>query len=421
MSRTPRRSSSSAQADRSTGPRRAGLFERTCEYVGFTAADSKLLGKLHPHVEPRIGEIVEDFYARIQRDPGAAKVITGGRQQVARLKGTLRLWLDRTLRGPHDADFAELQARIGRQHVHVGLEQVYMVTGMHVFREHLDRIHAEAYTAGDPDSEAVRQAYVRVLDVVLAIMLQAYREDSLRKILQMEQNARMRRLAALGEVAASIAHEVRNPLAGISGAIQILSQEKAATDPEQEILRAILGEIGRLDNRVNDLLLYARPSTARREPVHPHELIGTTLSVLGEDPLCGEIKVSMDVPADLPQILMDPDQIQQVLVNLVLNAMQALDGSGRIRIEARMAPAGALEVAVEDSGPGVPAEKAEEIFRPFYTTRPDGTGLGLSISRKIVESHGGMLDLKPGKNGLSRFVFLIPPPPDEGLNHTLLG
>lgn len=398
-----------------------GLLLALKAYVGFGAGDARLLASFYPRVAPRLDAIVDDFYRRIEADPGAARVITGGREQVERLKRTLRQWLVRVLRGPHEAEFARLQSLIGRRHVSVSLEQSYMVTGMHVFREHLDRILADAFPRRGPRCEATRRAVAKILDIVLALMLETYREDSLRRILRAEQNATVRRLAALGEVAASIAHEVRNPLAGIDGAIQILGREMGPDDPRQALLREIQAEIRRLDERVNDLLLYARPSTPRREPVRPRQLLESAVRVLAGDPMLNGIRVAIRAPRSLPAFPLDPGQIRQVLVNLVLNAAQAMSGAGRVDLEARPAAGGALELAVEDSGPGVAAGIAEAIFRPFFTTRPHGTGLGLAISRKIVETHGGSLTLARGRSGGARFVLTLPPPDDAPPVHAEVG
>jgi len=412
----PRTGASPALAGHATDP--ITLFERVCAHIGFDAEDSALLAAFHPKVEPHLHAIVDDFYARILADPAARRVLTGGHRQVERLKGTLLAWLERVLKGPHDAEFAVLQSRIGAAHVRVGLEQSHMVTGMHVLREHLNRIFLEACPRRTPRSAATQRAIFRVLDVALALMLETYREAMLRRLLQAEQNATMRRLAALGEVATSIAHEIRNPLAGISGAIQVLQVESRPDDPRQEILREILHEIQRLDERVNDLLLYARPSPLIREPVKAGELLRSTVSVLREDPMFKQIRVATRAPKGIRPFPLDSGQMQQVLVNLVLNALQAMNGSGEIRLFARAAAARALEIAVEDDGPGVPDEIAEEIFKPFFTTRRHGTGLGLAISRKIVESHGGSLSLERSRSGGARFVIHLPFPEDEPAIHT---
>jgi signal transduction histidine kinase len=383
-------------------------------YVGLTPEDSALLASFATKVEPHLDTIIDDFYERILADAVAKKAITGGTRQVERLKKSLRLWLDRTLKGPHDEEFAALQFQIGFTHVRVNLDQAYMVTGINVFREHLNRLLFKEYPQRTPKSVATQRAFTRVLDLTLALMLDTYREAFHRKLMESEQNATFRRLAALGEVAASIAHEIRNPLAGISGAIQVLSSETRPDDPRREILSEVLQEIVRLDERINDLLLYARPSPLEREFVKPDDLLKRTVLVLGEDPMFKKAKVTTRAAKGLPSFPLDSGQIQQVLVNLVLNSLQSMNGSGEIRLTARQAEGGALEMTVEDDGPGVRADIADEVFKPFFTTRRTGTGLGLPISRKIVEMHGGTLELDRAAKG-ARFVIRLPLPP-EGLH-----
>ncbi len=403
-----RRAAAPAAAAGGSDP--ASLFSRLADYVGFTKRDSSLLASFHPKVQPHLDGILDDFYARIEADPLARGVITGGDQQVARLKSTLRVWLDRTLKGPHDAEYAGLQSAIGTRHVQVGLDQSYMVAGMQVFREHLNRVLFRAYPRRTPHSVAVQRAFVRILDLSLALMLETYREDWARKMLQSEQNSTFRRLAAIGEVAAVIAHEIRNPLTAISSAIQVIGQEMRPDEPRKEILGEILNEVRRLDGKVNDLLIYARPSLPARELVDPLKLIRTTVRLISDEPRFKNIRIVVRGPRDLPAFPMDPGQIQQVIVNLVLNATQAMNRSGEIRIAARRLEGGGLEMSVEDTGPGVPQEIAEEIFRPFFTTRAGGTGLGLAISRKIVESHGGALHLGRAPGGGARLVITLPVP-----------
>jgi len=397
------------------------LFERVRKYVGFTHADSALLAGLFPHVAPHLTPVIEDFYRRIESDARARRAITGGREQIERLKKTQREWLVRLLKGPHDAAFAQAQLQIGRAHVRVGLEQAYMVTGIWVLRDHLDRILDDLNGRGTQSGLATRKACHKILDIVLALMLESYHHDYMRKVLQAEQNATVQRLAALGEVAASIAHEIRNPLAGINGAIQVFAQDMRKDDPRQEIVGEILREIRRLDERVNDLLLYARPANLIRELVRPRDLLQSTIRVLTEDPMFKTVRVRIRAAKSLPPFPLDSNQIQQVLLNLVLNAVQAMNGSGQVLLEAQPSNGGGLEIAVEDSGPGVPPEMVGEIFRPFFTTRRHGTGLGLPISRKIVESHGGTLEVRNGKRGGARFSILLPSPVDALPSHAALG
>lgn len=406
----PARGTSPPLAADAYGPDPVALCDRIKSYIGLTAKDSAIVAAAYPSVKPHVPRIIQDFYSRIERDPEASRVLTGGPKQIERLKSTLAIWLERTLMGPHDAEYAILQAAIGTRHVQVGLDQSYMISGMNVFREHLNRLLFPSHPRRSPQTIALHRAIARVLDLSLALMLETYRVDWLRKILQTEQNATFRRLASIGEVAAVIAHEIRNPLAGISGAIQVLGQETPPGEPRRSILKEIEGEIRRLDEKVNDLLAYARPSIPSRELVDPLELIRTTMKLLSEDPLVKKAKITLNGERNLPAFPMDSGQMQQVIVNLVLNALHAIDGAGAVRISAKRIRDGGLELAVEDSGPGVREEIAEAIFRPFFSTRPTGTGLGLAISRKIVESHEGTLHLDRSRRRGARFVITLPVP-----------
>jgi signal transduction histidine kinase len=390
------------------------LFDEIRRFVGFTEEDSRTLAAFHPLAVPHLPRVIDRFYATIQAHPRAHRVFTGP-DQIERLKATLRQWADRLFAGPHDEEYFHLRSRIGRVHVRIGLEQMYMVTGVHQLRESLRDVVFAELSDDVARQERVLVALHRLIDIDLAIMLESYREDYIARLWQSEQQAALKRLAAIGEVAASVAHEVRNPLAGISGAMEVLRDDLPPDSPRRPVIREVLLQIRRLDERVRDLLLYARrisPSLAR---VSPAEMIESTLSLLSEEPLLRDVRTHVLAPPDVGEHLLDKGQIQEVLVNLIRNAADAMKGRGDLYIEAQRVH-GALQIAVEDTGPGVPAGRLEEIFAPFMTTRPEGTGLGLSISRKNVEAHGGTLVCQPGRHGGARFVVVLPAlPPHAAL------
>lgn len=382
------------------------LFDEIKRFVGFTEEDSRTLAAFHPLAVPHLRGVIDVFYARIQQHPKAHRVFSGP-DQIERLKQTLRQWADRLFSGPHDEEYFHLRSRIGRVHVRIGLDQIYMVTGIHQLRESLRRVVVSELHADVPRLERVMAALHRAIDLDLAIMLESYREDFIARLWQSEQQAALKRLAAIGEVAASVAHEVRNPLAGISGAMEVLRDDLPEDSPRRPVIREVLLQIRRLDERVRDLLIYARRNALQVAPVSPAEMIASTLSLLSEEPLLREVRTHVSVPADLGEHVLDKGQIQEVLVNLIRNAADAMQGRGDLYIEADRVQ-GALRLAVEDTGPGVPAGRLEEIFAPFMTTRPQGTGLGLSISRRNVEAHGGTLVCQPGRRGGARFVAVLP-------------
>jgi PAS domain S-box-containing protein len=219
--------------------------------------------------------------------------------------------------------------------------------------------------------------------------------------------ARSRALAAVGEMSAKLAHEVKNPLAGIYAAVQVLARDFAPGDPRRAIFDEIGAEVRRVDQTVIDLLRFSRPVPPRLRP--------TSLRALARDivePLRRahpSVELALDVPEDLV-IALDERMIGQVLENLVSNALQSVEGRGtRVRVVAR-ADGGGVALEVRDDGPGIPPSRREEVFEPFYTTKTRGTGLGLPIARKNAEAHGGSLELDDAPEGGARFTLRLPGP-----------
>lgn len=214
-------------------------------------------------------------------------------------------------------------------------------------------------------------------------------------------------MAAVGRLAASVAHEVRNPLSALRGMVQFLTKEAEPGSREAEYGQVAVSEVDRLNRVVTSLLEYSRPRPLRRVELDLRELIHSVTELLADDPLAK--KVTMEVKADeaLPSVKADPDQLRQVLLNLVVNALQALNGQGRLAIEAATQD-GQATVTVSDNGPGLDLADLDKVFDPFYSTRERGTGLGLAIARRIARAHGGELraDNQPG--GGARFTLNIP-------------
>lgn len=211
---------------------------------------------------------------------------------------------------------------------------------------------------------------------------------------QLEQNLiRAERLAAIGELAASLAHEIKNPLAGISGAMEIIKERFAPEDPHREIIDEILHQIKRLDSTVRDLLVYARPTPPDKMLTNLEELIDAVLTVLARERQLQPLQVIKHYPDEPLELSVDPDQMEQVFMNIVLNAAQAMMKPGQLVIRLK-AEDGWCRVSFTDNGPGMIQEAAKRAFEPFFTTKTRGTGLGLSICRKIVEAHGGKMELK---------------------------
>jgi two-component system sensor histidine kinase HydH len=216
------------------------------------------------------------------------------------------------------------------------------------------------------------------------------------------------KLAALGQLATAIAHEVRNPLAIIRSAAQGLGESASPDDAEaHRACSFITAEIDRLSNVIGSLLAFARPPQLAPRAVPVRGLFDRALLLADEELRATGLHVRRQEAADLPAVNADPDLVCQVLLGLLANAVAAVPAGGEIGLEARRAD-NVVELAVADSGPGVAPELRERIFEPFFTTRPRGTGLGLAVARQIVEAHGGKIDVRERAGGGARFVIRLP-------------
>jgi len=197
-------------------------------------------------------------------------------------------------------------------------------------------------------------------------------------------------LARLGEMAAVIAHEVKNPLAGIRGAIQIIGGRLPKDSKDAQITHEIISRIDALNALMKDLLLFARPPQPKLLPVELRTLVTTTADLLNADPALKGLRV--EVAGSAPLVLADPDLLKIVFVNLLVNGAHAMNGQGIVRVAIQ--PHGSLsEVRFSDSGPGIPADVRARIFTPFFTTKSRGSGLGLPTAKRLVEAHHGTIDV----------------------------
>lgn len=223
------------------------------------------------------------------------------------------------------------------------------------------------------------------------------------------------RLAVLGQMAAGLAHEVKNPLGAIKGAAQLLGDSSEATlgESEREFVSIILEEVERLDRVVGSVLDYARPARGNVAEVDVRKILERTARMLDAESSGAELEVRVD--ADLPPLRIDAEQLRQVLINLVRNAVQAMGGQGRVVIGATIGdrgPSGGLAswvvITVRDEGPGIAPEVMKSLFVPFVTTKDRGTGLGLAISQRIVQEMKGRIEVSSHLGRGTTFSILLP-------------
>jgi signal transduction histidine kinase len=233
------------------------------------------------------------------------------------------------------------------------------------------------------------------------------------------------RLAALGQMAAGLAHEVKNPLGAIKGAAQLLgdpSHETKLGHADMEFVSIILEEVERLDRVVGSVLDYARPSKGDAGAVDVNAVVKRTLTVLASD-RTEECELRTDLAEALPMVRADAEQLRQVLINLIRNAVQAMGGHGTVQVTTRrrsdhnstalgrdpvVPHADWIEIAVRDEGPGIAPQVQKNLFVPFFTTKDRGTGLGLAISQRVVEEMGGRIEVVSRPGAGSTFSLVLP-------------
>jgi signal transduction histidine kinase len=225
------------------------------------------------------------------------------------------------------------------------------------------------------------------------------------------------RMATIGELASGIAHEIRNPLAGIQGAIQILAEGFPREDPRTQVTDEIQKQIYKLERLVRDLLNYAKPVPANYMPTDINGLVDKVLSFfVTQRGMPVDYKIEKKLFSSLPRTMIDPSSMEQAFLNIILNAQKAMPRGGTFTVSTVALPQSKddgkevheVQIIFEDTGVGIPGENLSKIFNPFFSTRSDGTGLGLAIAKNIVEQHGGKIEVESQVNVGTKFIITLP-------------
>ncbi len=226
-----------------------------------------------------------------------------------------------------------------------------------------------------------------------------------------QQMERADRLASVGEMSAGIAHEIKNPLAGIKGAITVLADDFSAEDPRREVIDKVLEQISRLDKAATDLLFFGRPGKPTLGYVDTNDLLKKTMFFVSQHPEAKNVHQTKEFTRNLPPVWVDGKQLQQVFFNIIINAIQAMKEGGTLMLQTDLVGEQgkqSVRVLIGDSGPGIKPEDLERIFAPFFTTKTQGTGLGLAICRQLIEQQGGTIELSSRVGEGTRVVIDLP-------------
>lgn len=363
------------------------LFERYQDiqrYVGWTQADADRVRAVASLVEPTFPELVDDFYHEIAEHEATHKVITGGDAQVQRLKGTLRTWLLQLMSGPYDLAYVERRFRVGHRHVEIGLKQIYVEAAVSRLRNGLLRALRQNWPSERDvnDLAATMRSLNTLMDLDLAIIQDAYETASNERLAQAE------RLAAIGRVAGGVAHELRNPLNVMRTSVYFLRNAKnAAPEKIAEHLQRIERQVGVSDSVISALSEFAKLPSPNLQPT---AILDCLQKSVPSDSWPENVELVWDIPADLPNVLVDEKQMAIVFGNLIRNGCDAMPNGGRLTLSARQMQ-DQVEVAVTDTGCGIKAEDLPRIREPFRSTKARGIGLGLALSYAILEKNRSTL------------------------------
>lgn len=260
---------------------------------------------------------------------------------------------------------------------------------------------------------ALRVAFFGLVGLCMGMVAEQTRRRREALERQQEQLLRWDRLATVGELAAGLAHELRNPLAGISGALHVLGGQFQPDDERQALLADLQAQIARMNRTLTDLLQHARPEKPQRVAVEINGLLEQSLKFLPR----GDIEVIRRLDGSLPPVSVDPNLLHQALLNILVNARQAMPTGGRLTIETRMLAGNGrpVQIRIADTGVGIPADHLSRIFQPFFTTKAQGTGLGLAIAARVVEEHGGRITVESAVGKGTAFTIALPSGPPSAL------
>jgi signal transduction histidine kinase len=374
------------------------LYRELQAYVGWTDEDTARVRRAGPLVEPHLAELIDDFYVEIERHPKARRVIVD-EAQVDRLKGSLRTWLHGLFEGPYDANYVARRWQVGRRHVEVGLEHIFAHAALARLRRGLIRALRAGWPADRPNLGETIDSLNALIDLDLAIIEDAYASEYQDKLQKSE------RLAAIGQIAGGVAHELRNPLNVVKTSAYFLLNAKSCS-PER--LNEHLHRISRQVNHANDVITalssFAKPPAPQFSSISVADCVKAALD---RYPVPAGIQLVADLPNSLPRVRADAIQLGIVFGNLIRNACDAMPSGGTLTISGAKSD-GLVEVRVGDTGVGIAANDLARVTEPLFSTKARGMGLGLSITNAILAKISGKLHVVSEVGHGSTFTVWLP-------------
>ncbi len=376
--------------------------QRLDELLACLELDSNAAGTLAGFfglVKSEIPAIIDEFCQFITRDPLIVRRANVSEINLHCLKNSLVLWLESTLSGPHSgAAFLESRRRIGKAHVQIDLPQEVMFTAMNCIRSHL-LTFALRHISDLKQCEATLLSVNRILDLELALMIESYR------VQQQDQIKNHERLATIGQFAASIGHELRNPLGTIETSVYLMAQRLdrlgVIDEGMQRYLVKARKQVQLCSKIITDMLELARSRAPQRQLVSIERVVDDVLDGL----MLPASVIQRKIITPNLSAFADPGQLRSVIANLLENGRDAIGGAGTLEIEGFPAKDG-VAIRIRDTGPGIAKADQPRVFEASFTTKSHGNGLGLALCQRIVSAHGGTIELEQVASGASFLVWL---------------
>ncbi|HSE40155.1 MAG TPA: protoglobin domain-containing protein [Acidobacteriota bacterium] len=407
------------------------------KFLRFEAKDQQYLKELLELFSEHADEIVEGFYNHLLKFEETRALLTS--EQVSkRLKSLQKEYLLSLVRGTYDEEYVESRLRIGRTHERIRLEPKYYLGTYSLYVSLLYPLIFKKYQ-DDPekllgtllaltriislDSQLAMEAYIETYHQKLAFIntelekmnwtLEERVEERTKELKEFEERFRhAERLVIVGTLASEIAHEVGTPLNIISGRLELVADRGKDDERIQKDVKIIHQQLDRITKIIRDLLEMSRKKESHVKQVDLQHLIRSLAEFLKIPLERSKVEISIDIPEKTAHVVADEDQLQQVFINLLMNAIHAIEENGKITIRGSSRKIdGRLftEIQVKDTGPGIAPEIIEKIFDPFFSTKKDtGTGLGLSIAKDIVKRHGGEIWVESNPSEGTTFFVRIP-------------
>ena len=408
-------------------------------FLLLTEEDERRLKLIQPLMDRCVDELVEAFYQHLLGFSETRRLLTDA-LIASRLKDAQKHYLQSLVSGPYDEAYRESRLKIGQVHDRIGLTPQWYLGAYSLYLTLLQPLVLREFRNSPADADAVLSVLTKVVFLDIQLAIDAYIQKSSEKLefsnLQLAELSRnlgrglqqkqkdlqdtqhqlrqTERLAELGTLASGMAHEIGTPMNVILGRAEHLMQ-RTTDERVQKGLAIIIAQVERITKIMNQLLTFARRCPLERRSMDLRRTIADCLEVVQERIARHRITIETVFDDDIPLVYADPDQMSQVLLNLLINALHAMPNGGVLRVTLSRA-GGNLELLVADTGHGIAKPDLQKIFNPFFTTKEvgKGTGLGLTVVHGIVQEHGGSIEVESELGRGTSFTIILPLAPIEG-------